>query len=141
MKKVLFICTGNSCRSQMAEGLLRDMAGDRFEVFSAGVSPSSVHPLAIEAMKEAGIDITGHESKDVSKVLGRKFDYVITVCDHAKQMCPFVPGGHKKIHWSTEDPVGLGIAEFLKVRDKLKKNIEKFLAQEAKESSEKLQKN
>jgi arsenate reductase len=130
MKKVLFICTGNSCRSQMAEGLLRYLAGGRFEVFSAGLSSTLVNPMAIDAMNEIGIDISGQRSKSVSEVLGTKFDFVITVCDHAKAMCPFVPGHHKNIHWSTEDPVGLGIDEFRRVRDKLKKNIEKFIKSE-----------
>lgn len=127
MKKVLFICTGNSCRSQMAEGLLRSMAGEEYEVFSAGLCSTIVNPMAIEAMAEAGIDITGQRSKSVGEVVGTEFDYVITVCDHAKAMCPFIPGKHKNIHWSTEDPVGSGIEAFRKTRDKLKKDIEKFI--------------
>lgn len=104
-KRVLFLCTGNSCRSQMAEGFLRHMAGDKFEVFSAGVKPTQVNPLAIKVMAEAGVDISKHRSKSVIKFLGKNFDYVITVCDNAKQTCPVFPGEHEKIHWDLEDPV------------------------------------
>ena len=90
-KKVLFLCTHNSCRSQMAEGLLRDMAGDKFEVYSAGVEPTSVHPLAKKVLQEIGIDISGQQSKSVDEFLDKEFDYVITVCDNARQTCPFFP--------------------------------------------------
>jgi len=98
-KRVLFLCTGNSCRSQMAEGFLRHMAGDRFEVFSAGVKPAQVNPLAIKVMAEAGIDISKHRSKSVMELIGQQFDYIVTVCDNAKQTCPVFPGKHEKIHW------------------------------------------
>jgi arsenate reductase len=101
---VLFLCTGNSCRSQMAEGWLRYLAGDRFHTFSAGLKPSIVHPLAIEAMREAGIDISGQHSKDVAAFLGRHFSHIITVCDRAQQNCPIFPGPSIREHWSIEDP-------------------------------------
>ena len=132
-KRVLFLCTGNSCRSQMAEGFLRDMAGDRFEVFSAGIKPTQVNPLAIKVMAEAGIDISKHRSKSAIEFIGQKFDYVITVCDNAKQTCPVFPGKYEKIHWSLEDPAeATGIEEeklvvFRKTRDKIKGNIIVFL--------------
>jgi arsenate reductase len=91
----------------MAEGLLRDMAGDRFDVFSGGVAPSYVRPEAIEAMREIGIDISGHRSKPVDEFSGQHFDYVITVCDNANQQCPMFPGKAERIHWSIEDPAAV----------------------------------
>src|SRR5919112_4675179 len=99
-KRVLILCTGNSARSQMAEGLLRDMAGDRFEVESAGVEPSHVRPQAIEAMRERGIDIRSHRSKSVDEFAGQNFDYVITVCDNANEQCPVYPATTERLHWS-----------------------------------------
>ena len=102
--RVLFLCTGNSARSQMAEGLLRSLAGDRFEVFSAGTDPKGLHPLAVEAMKEIGVDISGHHSKNVGGLLGQRFQYVITVCDRAKEQCPIFPGAYKFMSWSFDDP-------------------------------------
>ncbi|MCM8798936.1 MAG: arsenate reductase ArsC [Candidatus Omnitrophica bacterium] len=131
--KVLFLCTGNSARSQMAEGFLRHMAGDRFEVFSAGLKPTQVNPLAIKVMAEVGIDISKHRSKSVSEFIGQNFDYVITVCDNAKQTCPVFPGKYEKIHWSLEDPAQAQgteeekLAVFMKVRDKILENIIAFL--------------
>ncbi|MBT3216856.1 MAG: arsenate reductase ArsC [Candidatus Marinimicrobia bacterium] len=103
-EKVIFICTGNSCRSQMAEGLLRDSAGDRFEVYSAGTHPSIVHPNAISVMDEIGIDISGHSSDGIKQYLDLGMDIVITVCDNANQSCPTFPGGAEHIHWSIPDP-------------------------------------
>ena len=103
-KRVLILCTGNSARSQMAEGLLRHDAGDRFEVASAGVEPTSVRPEAIEAMNKIGIDISRQRSKSVDEFAGQEFDYVITVCDNANEQCPIFPGTPKRIHWSIEDP-------------------------------------
>ncbi len=103
-KRVLFLCTGNSARSQMAEGFLKNLAGDKFEVFSAGVKPTQVNPLAIKAMAETGVDISKHRSKSAMEFIDQKFDYVITVCDNAKQTCPVFPGKYEKIHWSLEDP-------------------------------------
>ena len=103
-KRVLFLCTHNSARSQMAEGLLRTMAGDRFEVFSAGTEKTRVHPLAIEAMREIGVDISGQRSKTIEELGGRQFDYVITVCDRANESCPIFPGSTERMHWSFDDP-------------------------------------
>ncbi len=103
-QSALFLCTHNSARSQMAEGLLRAMAGERFEVQSAGTEQTRVHPLAICAMAERGIDISGHTSKVHVGLLAEPWDYVITVCDDANERCPFLPGSVKRLHWSLEDP-------------------------------------
>ena len=103
-KRVLILCTGNSARSQMAEGLLRRLGGGRFEVFSAGTRPSRVRPEAVEAMREVGIDISGQRSKSVEEFAGREFDYVITVCDRAREECPVFPGRTERVHWSFDDP-------------------------------------
>ena len=103
-QRVLILCTGNSARSQMAEGLLRHIAGDRFEVFSAGTRPAGLNPNAVTAMSEAGIDIAGHRSKPVDEFAGQQFDYVITVCDNAKESCPIFPGSGKRLHENFEDP-------------------------------------
>ena len=103
-KRVLILCTGNSARSQMAEGLLRELGEGKFEVESAGVAPSSLRPEAVEAMREIGIDISGHRSKSVDEFGGQQFDYIITVCDNAKENCPVFPGQAKRIHQSFEDP-------------------------------------
>ena len=122
-KKVLILCTGNSCRSQMAEGVLRHFRGHDLEVFSAGTKPSHVNPIAIKVMKEISIDISGQRSKSVNEFKGQKFDYVITVCDNAKESCPVFPGGTKVMHWPFPDPPhdqGDGedvVAEFRRVRD------------------------
>ena len=106
-QRVLILCTGNSARSQMAEGLLRDLAGDRFAVFSAGSKPSKVNPLAITAMDERGIDIRSHHSKHLNEFLQQPFDYVITVCDNAAEACPIFPGKAERIHWSFPDPAAV----------------------------------
>jgi arsenate reductase len=134
-KRVLFMCTGNVARSQMAEGLLRHLAGDRFEVFSGGVIPSYVRPNAITVMKELGIDISDHRSKSVNEFIGTPFDYVITVCDYAAQRCPTFPGHGERIHWSIEDPVVIGddgaqLEAFRAARDDLRGRIEAFVADE-----------
>lgn len=102
--QVIFVCTGNSARSQMAEAILRHEASDRFDVVSAGVMPRGVHPLAIEALARVGIDISGAESKSVGLFLGRRFDYVITLCDRARATCPVFPGGSETLHWGLDDP-------------------------------------
>ncbi len=102
-KRVLILCTGNSARSQMAEGLLRDMAGDRVEVASAGMAPTRVRQEAIAAMKDIGIDISDQRAKSIEQFTNDKFDYVITVCDNAKEQCPTFPGA-TQIHWSIDDP-------------------------------------
>ena len=133
-KRVLILCTGNSARSQMAEGLLRRMAGDRFEVLSAGVEPSYVRPQAIEAMREIGIDISGHRSKSVDEFLGQEFDYVITVCDNANEQCPTFPGKTKRLHWSFEDPAAVEcdhnvrLNGFRSVRDKIAEQLGLFIS-------------
>src|SRR5438067_2882713 len=104
-KRILFICTGNSCRSQMAEALMKHFGGDRFEAFSAGSIPAGyVHPLAISTMREMGIDISGNESKSLDIYLREPWDMVVTVCDDAKEACPFFPGGKLRAHWGFEDP-------------------------------------
>jgi arsenate reductase (thioredoxin) len=132
-EKVLFLCTGNSCRSQMAEGYLRYLADDRFEAFSAGTAPTNVNPITIQVMKEGGIDIASHTSKSVSGFQNKVFDYVITVCDNAKQVCPVFPGKYKKIHWSIEDPAEFsGIYDdklklFRKTRDTIKQFVLDFI--------------
>ena len=131
-KRVLILCTGNSARSQMAEGLLRHFAGDRFEVFSAGVLASFVRPQAITAMNEIGIDISQHRSKSVDEFLDKQLDYVITVCDHANQRCPVFPGAVTRIHWSIDDPVVYGPEEaqleaFRRARDELQRRLRSFV--------------
>lgn len=132
-KRVLFLCTHNSARSQIAEGLLRKMAGDQFEVFSAGTEQTRVQPLAIEAMRESGIDISGHRSKTLDEFAGDTFDYVITVCDRANESCPIFPGTTERIHWSFDDPTAvIGTDEqklraFRTVRDAIQQRLRMFL--------------
>jgi arsenate reductase len=132
-KSVLFLCTHNSARSQMAEGLLRNMAGDRFEVFSAGTEKTRVQPLAIEAMREIGIDIGEYTSKTLDAFAGEQFDFVITVCDRANESCPIFPGGTERIHWSFEDPTavaGTGVQQlraFRNVRDAIQNRLRMFV--------------
>jgi len=131
-KKVLILCTGNSARSQMAEGLLRHDAGDRFEVESAGTKPSQVRPEAIAVMKELSIDISGHRSKSVDEFAGQSFDYVLTVCDNAKESCPVYPGHANRLHRAFEDPAAAGgseterLAVFRRVRDHLRDYLRRF---------------
>ncbi len=103
-KRVLFICTHNSVRSQIAEGFLNVRFGDRYRAWSAGTEPTQVNPLAIRVMAEAGIDISGHRSKGVEEFLNQDFDYVVTVCDHANETCPFFPGGKTRLHHGFQDP-------------------------------------
>ena len=132
-EKVLILCTGNSARSQMAEGLLRDIAGDRFDVVSAGTLASFVRPQAIAVMAEIGIDISGHRSKCLDEFFGQSFDYVITVCDNANETCPIFPGRAKRIHCSFDDPaeavgtVAIQLALFRRVRDEIKIRLSEFL--------------
>jgi len=131
-KRVLILCTGNSARSQMAEGLLRHDAGERFDVESAGTKPSSVRPEAIAAMKDLGIDISGHRSKSVEEFDGHPFDYVITVCDSAREACPVFFGGAKRLHHDFDDPAALNTSEeerharFRRVRDELRVYLSEF---------------
>ena len=103
-EKIIFICTGNACRSQIAEGVMRRLAGDKFDVFSAGSHPSLVHPMSIKVMKEIGIDITSHTSDPISKFLSKNINIVVTVCDNADKVCPVFPGEVERIHWSIKDP-------------------------------------
>ena len=132
-KKVLILCTGNSARSQMAEGLLRYEGGNLFEVVSAGVNPTRVRPEAIEAMREIGIDISTHRSKSVDEFKGEQFDYVITVCDNANEHCPIFPGQTKRLHWSFEDPAAAEgdeptrLAVFRRVRDEIHERLRTFI--------------
>jgi arsenate reductase (thioredoxin) len=125
-KRVLVLCTGNSARSQMAEGLLRHDAGEAFDVESAGTKPGIVRPEAIRVMREFGIDISGHRSKHVDEFDGQRFDYVITVCANAKESCPVFPDATKRLHRSFEDPAALEgteaerLALFRRVRDELR---------------------
>lgn len=131
-KNVLFICTHNSARSQMAEGLLRYLYGDRFEVYSAGTEPSFVRPQAIEVMKELGIDISAYRSKSVDEFSKKELDYIVTVCDNAGKTCPFLPGGKSYIHQSFNDPSALQgdadeiLAGFRRIRDEIKVWIEDY---------------
>lgn len=132
-KKVLFLCTGNSCRSQMAEGLLRHLAGDRFDVASAGTHPAGLNPGAVEVMKEIGIDISSHRSKRVDELANQPFDHVITVCDRAKETCPIFPSASSLLHWSFDDPAAAqGTVEerravFRRVRDEIAGRIRRFI--------------
>lgn len=132
--RVLILCTGNSARSQMAEGLLRHDAGERFEVESAGVEPSHVRPEAISVMQEIGIDISSHRSKSVDEFMGQEFEYVITVCDNANQRCPVFPGETKRIHWSFEDPGAAQgdetarLAVFRRVRNQIRQRLREFIS-------------
>ncbi len=102
--KVLILCTGNSCRSQMAEGVLRHYGNDQYDVYSAGTKPSKVNETAIKVMNEIDIDISGQRSKNVTEFLGQHFNYIITVCDNAKESCPIFPGNSIRLHWSFPDP-------------------------------------
>lgn len=133
--KVLFLCTHNSARSQMAEGLLGQFAGDRFEVLSAGTAPTEVNPYAVEAMKEIGIDISRHHSKSVTEFLGQNIGYVVTVCDSAKERCPIFPQAFRRLHWSLDDPSAAEgtrdekLAVFRRVRDELENRMREFVGQ------------
>lgn len=130
-KRVLFLCTHNSARSQVAEGLLRFFGEHRFVVFSAGTVATQVRPEAIDVMKEIGIDITGHESKTLERFLDESFDLIITVCDDANKVCPFFPHGIRRLHWSIEDPSRFTgeyeerLEAFRRTREELHQRIEK----------------
>ena len=134
-ESVLFVCTGNSCRSQIADGLMRDMAGDRFDVFSAGSHPSRLHPASVTVMAEWGVDISRHTSDSIDEYLYKGIDIVITVCDNASQVCPAFPGDAKRIHWSIDDPFhGWGaepndLEPYRDTREELKNRINDFLAE------------
>jgi arsenate reductase len=132
--RVLFLCTGNSARSQMAESLLRNLGGERYEVHSAGTEPRPLHPLAVQVMGEAGVDIAGRQSKSLARYLGQCFDYIITVCDRARDNCPTFPGDSERIHWGFEDPAEAGGSEeeqlkvFRRVRNEISERIRLFTA-------------
>jgi len=134
--KVLFVCTENSCRSQMAEGLLRHLAGDRFDIVSAGAFPTQLNPTAVEVMKEIGIDISGQHSKDVAQFLGQTFQYLIRVCT-AREKCPLLPGAIWYFDWRFEDPANTEgtaaekLAAFRRVRDQIEEKTVDFIAREA----------
>ena len=136
-KRILVLCTGNSARSQMGEGLFRAEGGGDFDVFSAGTKPTSVRPEAVAAMKEAGIDISGQRSKSVDELTGQSFDYVVTVCDNARDNCPVFPGAAARLHWSIEDPAGLTGSEeerldaFRHARDEIRERVRTFVREQA----------
>ena len=129
---ILVLCTGNSARSQMGEGLFRHYLGDRFEVYSAGTKPSFVRPEAIHVMAELGIDLSGRRSKSVDEFLNHEFRYVITVCDNAKESCPVLPGNAVRVHWSLDDPAAVEGDEetrrdaFRRIRDQIRDLVEEF---------------
>lgn len=138
-RRVLFLCTHNSSRSQMAEGLLRARGGGRFDVSSAGTHPRTVHPLAIQAMREIGIDISeaaGYRAKSLEEFVGQPIDLVVTVCDEAAEECPFFPGARRQVHWGFPDPsAAMGseaerLAVFRSVRDAIAARIDQFLREE-----------
>ena len=139
-KWVLILCTGNSARSQMAEGLLRHDGGGRFEVESAGTRPSGVRAEAVEAMREIGVDISAHRSKSVDEFEGQDFDYVITVCDNAKENCPVFPSKTERVHWSFDDPAAAHggdaerLAVFRRVRDEIRGRLREWLPEASSES-------
>jgi len=132
-KKIIFICTGNSCRSQMAEGLMRDAVGENFDVLSAGSNPSKVHPAAIKVMNEWGIDIQNQKSKNVNNYLEKNIEIVVTVCEKANQVCPSFPNGRTRIHWNIKDPFHswnsdeLDLAPYRITRNEIKKKINNLL--------------
>ncbi len=134
--RVLFLCTHNSARSQMAEGMLRNLAEGRFEVHSAGTEATHVRRQAIKVMDEVGLDISGQESKTLARYLGQPFDYVISVCDEANEACPVFPGAKNRLHWSLEDPSRANgsederLAVFRRVRDEIRERIEQQFANE-----------
>ncbi len=131
--KILFLCTGNSCRSQMAEGWTRQLKSDHMEAYSAGVAPSTIDPRAVRIMAEAGVDISGQKSKDIGEFSGMQFDYVVTLCDHANESCPIFPGKTKRVHRGFDDPPVLAagtsdedaaMAHYQRVRDEIRAFVE-----------------
>ena len=132
-KRIIFICTGNSCRSQMAEGLMRDSAGENFDVLSAGTHPSKVHPAAIRVMKEWGIDIQNQKSESINNYLEKNIEIIITVCEKANQVCPNFPNGRTRIHWNIKDPFHSwdseerDLAPYRIARNEIKKKINNLL--------------
>ncbi len=136
--KILFLCTGNSCRSQMAQAWLRVLGGERFDVYSAGLEPHGVHPYTIQVMEETGYDMSGHYSKHLDEYKGKlNFDILITVCSNADERCPYFPGMGTRMHWPFEDPAAFNGAEeeklalFRKVRDQIKTKIHSWLDEQS----------
>jgi arsenate reductase len=133
--KVLFLCTGNTARSQMAEAFLKKHAGERFEVYSAGLEPGVLNPYTVRVMEEKGTDMSGHHAKDLDQFLGKvQFDYAITVCDRAQQKCPIFPGATTRLFWPFEDPApysagdeATALARFREVRDQIERRIVAWL--------------
>ncbi len=135
-RRVLFLCTGNAARSQLAEGWLQTLGGERFAVFSAGTNPKpAVHPLAIQVLRAAGIDLTAGRPKDVREFLGQPFDYIITVCDNARATCPTFPGAHRQLHWPLPDPAAVAEpqreAAFRQTSAAIRQRIRRFIADQA----------
>lgn len=132
-RRVLILCTGNSARSQMAEGLLRELGEGKLDVFSAGTSPSAVHPLAVQVMTEVGIDISQQRSKHLEEYRHQTFDDVLTVCDNAAESCPVFPGGARRTHWSLPDPAAVGgdekdrLEAFRRVRRALEQRLQRWI--------------
>lgn len=130
--RLLVLCTGNSARSQMGEGLFRNAAGPGWEIFSAGTKPTQVRPEAITVMREIGIDISGHRSKSADQFAGQPFDYIVTVCDNARESCPVFPAAAQRIHWSFEDPAAVQGSEedrlqaFRRIRDQIRDKVDNF---------------
>lgn len=137
MQKVMFLCTGNSCRSQMAEGFLRSYARHRFTVYSAGLLATVVHPRAISVMREAGIEISHHTSKEIDEDLLKSMDVVITLCTHAEDACPWTPPHLRRLHWPIRDPVGTTgtdeeiMREFRRARDEIREKVLDFIERHA----------
>ena len=135
-RRVLFVCVHNSARSQMAEGMLRAWAGDRYEVYSGGTEASHVRPEAIVVMGEVGIDISGHSSKTIERYMGQPWDYLIPVCEEACEACPYVPGAKQVLRWSFDDPSAATgteeerLATFRRVRDEMAAQVRRFIAAE-----------
>jgi arsenate reductase len=139
MPRVLFLCTGNSCRSQMAEGWLRHLGGERFSAHSAGIEAHGLNPNAVAVMAEAGVDISGHTSQVIDDSADQTFDFFVTVCDHARETCPITPPGATTLHWSFDDPPRLcrdgglegdaALQVYRRVRDEVRAEVEAFIEQ------------
>jgi len=135
--RVLFVCTENACRSQMAEGFLRHHAADRFEAYSGGAEARKLNPTAVDVMREVGIDISGHHSKDVAEFLGQSFHFIIRVCDKVKETCPVLPGAIWYLDWRLEDPASAKgspnerMTVFRRVRDEIEERVLEFIAKES----------
>ncbi len=133
MIKVMFLCTGNSCRSQMAEGFARQLGRGIIEPYSAGLNPAGINKIAVKVMKEVGIDISNQRSKSIDMELLKKMDVIITLCDNAAESCPWTPPGIKRIHWSLKDPAKAAgteeeiMNEFRRIRDEIEKRVKNFI--------------